>query len=47
LAILVENGGHGGSAAAPMAKAMFEAYLLNQKPEAQPGNDGSPETAGD
>jgi penicillin-binding protein 2 len=30
LAILVEHGGHGGSAAAPMAKAMFEAYLENK-----------------
>jgi penicillin-binding protein 2 len=27
LAILVENGGHGGTAAAPLAKEMFEAYL--------------------
>jgi penicillin-binding protein 2 len=27
VAILVENGGHGGSAAAPIAKRMFETYL--------------------
>jgi penicillin-binding protein 2 len=27
LAVLVENGGHGGSAAAPMAKAMIKKYL--------------------
>jgi penicillin-binding protein 2 len=27
LAVLVENGGHGGTAAAPIAKEMFEAYL--------------------
>ena len=27
LAIVIEHGGHGGSAAAPMAKEMFEAYL--------------------
>ena len=26
LAILIEHGGHGGSAAAPVAKKMFEAY---------------------
>jgi penicillin-binding protein 2 len=26
VAVLVENGGHGGSAAAPMAKEMFEAF---------------------
>jgi len=24
--VLVENGGHGGSAAAPMAREMFEAF---------------------
>jgi penicillin-binding protein 2 len=27
LAVLVENGGHGGSTAAPIAKELFEAYL--------------------
>ena len=27
LAILIEHGGHGGSAAAPVAKDMFEAYF--------------------
>ncbi|MBW1976783.1 MAG: penicillin-binding protein 2 [Deltaproteobacteria bacterium] len=27
LAILIENGGHGGSAAAPIAKRLFKAYL--------------------
>jgi penicillin-binding protein 2 len=34
LAILVENGGHGGSAAAPIAKEMFEAYFAKgQQPD--------------
>jgi len=32
LAIFVEHGGHGGSVAAPLAAAMFRAYLLNQWP---------------
>jgi penicillin-binding protein 2 len=27
LAVVVENGGHGGSAAAPLAKEMIKAYL--------------------
>lgn len=27
IAVLVENGGHGGSAAAPIARAVFDAYL--------------------
>lgn len=31
LAVLVEHGGHGGSAAAPIAKAMFQAYLGGKK----------------
>ncbi len=28
--VLVENGGHGGSAAAPIARKLLDAYLLNQ-----------------
>jgi penicillin-binding protein 2 len=32
LAVLVENGGHGGSAAAPIAKEMFQAYLGKGQP---------------
>lgn len=32
LAILVENGGHGGSTAAPIARAMFDYYLLGKLP---------------
>jgi penicillin-binding protein 2 len=31
LAVFVEHGGHGGSAAAPMAKKAMEAYFVNKK----------------
>jgi penicillin-binding protein 2 len=33
LAVLVENGGHGGSAAAPIARKVFDYYLLGKVPE--------------
>ena len=33
LAILIEHGGHGGSAAAPIAKEMIKAYLSNRDRE--------------
>jgi penicillin-binding protein 2 len=32
IAVLVENGGHGGSTAAPVARAVFDYYLLGKKP---------------
>jgi penicillin-binding protein 2 len=32
VAVLVENGGHGSSAAAPIARAVFDAYLLDRQP---------------
>ena len=32
IAVLVENGGHGGSVAAPVARAVFDAYLAEQQP---------------
>jgi penicillin-binding protein 2 len=32
LAILVENGRHGGSTAGPMAREIFDYYLLGKKP---------------
>jgi penicillin-binding protein 2 len=38
IAILIEHGGHGGSAAAPIAKQMIQAYLgkePGQVPKAQ------------
>lgn len=34
LAILVENGGHGGSAAAPIARKMMDYWLLGKEPDA-------------
>ena len=33
VAVLVENGGHGGSTAAPIARAVFDYYLLGKLPE--------------
>jgi penicillin-binding protein 2 len=33
LAILVEHGGHGGSTAAPIARQVFDYYLLGRKPK--------------
>ena len=32
VAVLVENGGHGGSVAAPIARAVFDYYLLKKTP---------------
>jgi penicillin-binding protein 2 len=32
LAILVENGGHGGSTAAPIARQVIDFYLLGKEP---------------
>lgn len=34
LAVLVENGGHGGSTAAPIARTVFDYYLLGKRPVA-------------
>jgi penicillin-binding protein 2 len=40
LGILVENGGHGGSTAAPIARKLFDYYLLGKLPESmQAGED--------
>ena len=33
LALLVENGGHGGSVAAPIAREVFDFFLLGKKPD--------------
>jgi penicillin-binding protein 2 len=46
VAVLVENGGHGGSTAAPIARAVFDYYLLGKKPEGVPVLEGY-ESAGD
>jgi penicillin-binding protein 2 len=35
IAVLVEHGGHGGEAAAPMAKKVFEKFMELQKPATQ------------
>jgi penicillin-binding protein 2 len=43
--VLVENGGHGGSAAAPIARQMFDYYLLGKEPEVKPGVTEEPEGA--
>ncbi len=32
IAVVVENGGHGGSVAAPIAKEMMDHYLLPEQP---------------
>jgi penicillin-binding protein 2 len=37
LSVLVENGGHGASAAAPIARAVMDFYLLGKEPPAKPG----------
>jgi penicillin-binding protein 2 len=37
---VVENGGHGGSVAAPIARQIMDAYLLpDANPEDAPGDD--------
>ena len=33
LAVMVENGGFGGAAAAPIARAILDFYLLGKKPD--------------
>lgn len=46
LAVLVENGGHGGSTAAPIARAVFDYYLLGKRPAGIPVSEEH-ESAGD
>ena len=36
IAVIVENGGHGGSVAAPIARKMMDAYLLGEHPRSSP-----------
>ena len=44
IGILVENGGHGGSTAAPIARLVFDYYLLGKVPEKPPElNPDAPE----
>jgi penicillin-binding protein 2 len=47
LAILVENGGHGGSAAAPIARAVFDYVVLGKETKPPKGADAEEEGPGD
>lgn len=40
--VLVENGGHGGSAAAPLAKQVIGAYLIPEQPDPTHNVDSAP-----
>lgn len=42
VAVVVEHGGYGGSTAAPIARKIFDAWLLGKMPEAPAGKDGKP-----
>ena len=39
---IIENGGHGSSAAAPVARALFDAYLIGKMPEPEPAAGTTP-----
>ena len=45
LAILVENGGHGGTTAAPIAREVFDYHLLGKKPTARQKLGGDEEAS--
>ncbi|HUP97526.1 MAG TPA: penicillin-binding protein 2 [Usitatibacter sp.] len=45
MAILVENGGHGGSTAAPIAREVFDYHLLGKKPAVKQKLGGDDETS--
>ena len=55
IAVLVENGGHGGTAAAPIARQVMDYWLLGKKPaappaetpDAVPGKPGEPAAGSD
>ena len=51
IAVLVENGGHGGGTAAPIARKVMDYYLLGKVPDAPkvvaPATSGVPETVVD
>jgi len=42
VAVLVENGGHGSSVAAPVARALFDAYLIGRMPGPKPAAGATP-----
>ena len=43
VAVIVENGGHGGSAAGPIARKVMDYYLLGKEPS-QPSSDAAKKT---
>ena len=45
LAVIVENGGHGGSAAGPIARKVMDYYLLGKLPPVEPISDANPKSA--
>ena len=45
LAVIVENGGFGARAAAPIARAVLDYYLLGKLPEGDAGGAGEPDAA--
>ncbi|MGH8079914.1 MAG: penicillin-binding protein 2 [Lysobacter sp.] len=46
VAVMVEHGGYGGSTAAPIARKIFDAWLLGKMPEPEPGkSEGAPPVA--
>ncbi len=45
LAILVENGGHGGSTAGPIAREVFDYFILGKKPAAKQKLGGDEESS--
>ena len=47
LALLVENGGHGGSTAAPIAREVLDFHLLGKRPERKQPLGGDEEAEGD
>ena len=50
IAVVVEHGGYGGTAAAPIARKVFDAWLLGKMPEPVPEDEaagGDPAVAGD
>ncbi len=44
LAVIVENGGHGGSAAGPIARKVMDYYLLGKLPQVEPSPAPSKDT---
>lgn len=47
VAVLVENGGHGGSTAAPIARALFDYYLLGRQPAGAAATEEGAQENGD